>query len=126
LAHVAPEGAETWFASTTAHFCTIQGHFRPFSNGSGAACAPVFQPRRSAAASGQLAVRQHSGQLIIRANQQIDEYQRVKFEFVNVKPFACLAFPLSLLRENALKQPSFGDELVTSFMIRTRGPRSPG
>jgi hypothetical protein len=27
LPHVAPEGAETWFASTTAHFCTIQRAF---------------------------------------------------------------------------------------------------
>ena len=43
------------------------------------------------------------------------DFQRVNFEVVNLKPFACLAFPLSHLRENALKQPGFGDELVTSF-----------
>jgi hypothetical protein len=49
------------------------------------------------------------------AFQQTDEYQRVKFEFVNVKPFACLAFPLSRLRENTVKQPDFGDELVTGI-----------
>jgi hypothetical protein len=40
---------------------------------------------------------------------------RVKFEVNNLKPFACLAFPLSLPRKNPLKPPSFGDELVTSF-----------
>ena len=34
LPHVAPVGAETWFASTTAHFCTIHGHFQPFFDGS--------------------------------------------------------------------------------------------
>jgi len=39
----------------------------------------------------------------------------VNFEVVNLKPFACLAFPLSHLRENTLKQSYFGDELVTSF-----------
>jgi hypothetical protein len=40
---------------------------------------------------------------------------RVNFEVNNLKPFACLAFPLSLACKNAIKRPSFGDELVTSF-----------
>jgi hypothetical protein len=40
----------------------------------------------------------------------------VNFEVVNLKPFACLAFPLSRLRENALKQPDFADESVASFI----------
>jgi hypothetical protein len=35
LPHVALVGAETWFASTTAYFCTIHGHFQSFSKGSG-------------------------------------------------------------------------------------------
>lgn len=52
---------------------------------------------------GDLLFRQHSGQLIIRANQQIDEYQRVNLEVVNLRPFACLAFPLSHLLENTAK-----------------------
>ncbi|MGO9516468.1 MAG: hypothetical protein ACLPND_05435, partial [Candidatus Korobacteraceae bacterium] len=39
----------------------------------------------------------------------------MNFDVVNLKPFACLAFPLSRLRENTVKQPDFGDELVTSF-----------
>jgi hypothetical protein len=30
------------------------------------------------------------------------DFQRVNFEVINLKPFACLAFPLSLLRENSL------------------------
>jgi hypothetical protein len=42
------------------------------------------------------------------------DFHRVNFEVVNLKPFACLAFPLLLLRENALKRLGFGDELVTS------------
>jgi hypothetical protein len=46
------------------------------------------------------------------------DFHRVKFEVVNLKPFACLAFPLSQLPENALKRPSFGYELVTSFRAR--------
>jgi hypothetical protein len=42
---------------------------------------------------------------------------RVNFEVNNLKPFACLAFPLSLPRKMALEWPSFGDELVTSFPL---------
>jgi hypothetical protein len=45
---------------------------------------------------------------------------RVNFDLNNLKPFACLAFPLSLPRKNGLKRPSFGDELVTSFSNQTR------
>ena len=91
------------------------GHFR-FSSGSSSHTRIVFQPRSSAAPSGQLAVRRHSGQLIIRTTQHIDEYQRVNFDVVNLKPFACVAFPLSHLHENTVKQPDFGDELVTSVL----------
>jgi len=40
---------------------------------------------------------------------------RVKKEVNNLKPFAYLAFPNFLCHENLSKQPSFGDELVTSF-----------
>ena len=40
---------------------------------------------------------------------------RVKFEVNNLKPFSCLAFPCWLSCKIAHKQPSFGDELVTSF-----------
>ena len=36
---------------------------------------------------------------------------RVNFEVNNLKSFARVAFPFSLLRKNGLKQPSFGDEL---------------
>ena len=46
----------------------------------------------------------------------------MNFEVVNLKPFACLAFPLSAYRENALKRPGFGDELVTSFRARQNPP----
>ena len=52
------------------------------------------------------------------------DFQRVNFEVINLKPFACLAFPLSLLRENALKQPGFGDDLVTSFYCAEPHPVS--
>jgi hypothetical protein len=45
---------------------------------------------------------------------------RVNFEVNNLKPFACLAFPFSLLRKNDIKQPSFGDESVTSFSLLCR------
>ena len=40
---------------------------------------------------------------------------RVNLEVNNLRIFASFAFPLPLLRENALERPSFGDELVTSF-----------
>jgi hypothetical protein len=43
------------------------------------------------------------------------DFHRVNFEVVNLKPFACLAFPVSRLCEDLIKQPGFGDELVTSF-----------
>ena|ERR1019366_7253082 len=49
LPHVAPEGAETRFASTTAHFGMIQWHFQSFSKGSSSRSRIVFQPRSSAA-----------------------------------------------------------------------------
>jgi hypothetical protein len=48
VAHVAPRGAKTWFASTTAHFCTIQGTFSRSPRAQAVARAS-FQPRRSAA-----------------------------------------------------------------------------
>src|SRR6267154_1017634 len=40
---------------------------------------------------------------------------RVNFEVTPLKPFSSLAFPLFEATEMPLKQPSFGDELVTSF-----------
>jgi hypothetical protein len=40
--------------------------FQPFSKRSGSRTRLVFQPKSSAVAFGQLAVRRHSGQLIIR------------------------------------------------------------
>ena len=46
---------------------------------------------------------------------------RVNFEVNNLKPFARLAFPFLLLHKNALKRPSFGDELVTSFRVVPKG-----
>jgi hypothetical protein len=45
-AYVAPRsrtGAETWFASTTAHFCVIHGHFQSFSTGSSKRTRTVFR-----------------------------------------------------------------------------------
>lgn len=39
------------------------------------------------------------------------DFHRVNFEVVNLKPFACLAFPLSRLREKPVKQP----DLVTNL-----------
>jgi hypothetical protein len=41
---------------------------------------------------------------------------RVNFELNNLKPFACLAFPQITDLITPLKQPIFGDELVTSFL----------
>ena len=43
---------------------------------------------------------------------------RVNFEVQHLKPFACLAFPFFANPGNHRKQPSFGDELVTSFFCR--------
>ena len=40
---------------------------------------------------------------------------RVNFEVRNLKPLSCLAFPICYPANNARKQPSFGDELVTGF-----------
>jgi hypothetical protein len=40
---------------------------------------------------------------------------RVNFEVTTLKPFSSLAFPFLTTLENDWKQPSFGDELVTSF-----------
>jgi Transposase IS116/IS110/IS902 family len=42
LPHVAPGGAKTWFASTTAHFCAILQHFQSFSTGFGNCTRIVF------------------------------------------------------------------------------------
>src|SRR5712691_5214414 len=39
---------------------------------------------------------------------------RVKSEVKRLQPFSCLAFPFSHLPKTDLKQPIFGDELVTS------------
>ena len=41
---------------------------------------------------------------------------RVKSEVKPLQPYSCLAFPFSHLPKIALKQPIFGDELVTSFV----------
>jgi hypothetical protein len=49
---------------------------------------------------------------------------RVKNEAKTLNPFACLAFPVSTPSKKALKCPSFGDELLTSFSIRQRPPES--
>src|SRR5271165_2337982 len=43
---------------------------------------------------------------------------RVKNEVRELKPFACFAFPVLTTSKKALKWPSFGDELVTSFFVR--------
>jgi len=43
---------------------------------------------------------------------------RVNFEVQHLKPFSSLAFPISPAPKMPLKQPSFGDELVTSFSAR--------
>ena len=41
----------------------------------------------------------------------------VNSEVNNLKPFACLAFPRSTYLKTPQKQPIFGDELVTSFLM---------
>jgi|ERR1019366_8008012 hypothetical protein len=62
-----PKARKRGLVLTTAHFCAIQGHFQSFSKASSSRTRIVFPAARSsAAASGQLAVRRHSGQLIIR------------------------------------------------------------
>lgn len=71
------------------------------------------EPRRSSAKADQSFHRQ-GVRLKDTVHQQTD-LNRVNFEVNNLKPFACLAFPLSLPLKRALKRPSFGDELVTSF-----------
>ena len=45
---------------------------------------------------------------------------RVKSEVKPLQPFSCLAFPFSEIRKTALKQPIFGDELVTSSVLANR------
>jgi len=42
---------------------------------------------------------------------------RVNSEVNNLKPFACLAFPRNQYLKTPQKQPTFGDELVTSFLF---------
>ena len=42
---------------------------------------------------------------------------RVNFEVLNLKPFSSLAFPILPKAQTPLKQPSFGDELVTSSRV---------
>ena len=46
------------------------------------------------------------------------DFHRVNFEFNELKPFACFAFPPPMGLQNRQKPPSFGDELVTSFCAR--------
>jgi hypothetical protein len=41
---------------------------------------------------------------------------RVNFEMTPLKPFSSLAFPVFQTAKIPLKRPSFGDELVTSFL----------
>jgi len=48
---------------------------------------------------------------------------RVNFEVINLKPFACLAFPHTTYLKTPRKQPIFGDELVTSFCRSTSPAR---
>jgi hypothetical protein len=43
---------------------------------------------------------------------------RVMFEVTHSKPFSSLAFPILLGSKILTKQPSFADELVTSFWNR--------
>ena len=38
-------------------------------------------------------------------------FEPVKFEVANLKPFACLVFPVPLACKNALQQPHVRDEL---------------
>src|SRR6266849_1837036 len=42
---------------------------------------------------------------------------RVKSAVKPLQPFSCLAFPFSHCAKTAPKQPVFGDELVTSFVL---------
>jgi len=51
---------------------------------------------------------------------QTPDLYRVNFEVNNLKPFACLAFPLTTYLKTPRKQPIFGDELVTSFPLPCR------
>src|SRR2546422_11141570 len=44
-----------------------------------------------------------------------DAFHEIKSEVKPLQPFSCLAFPFSETRKTPLKQPIFGDELVTSF-----------
>jgi len=44
-------------------------------------------------------------------------HYRVNFEVLNLKPFSSLAFPILPKVQTPLKQPSFGDELVTSSRV---------
>src|ERR1039458_2690873 len=42
---------------------------------------------------------------------------RVNFEVTPLKPFSSLAFPVFAVRKTPQSGPSFGDELVTSFLV---------
>ena len=47
---------------------------------------------------------------------------RVNYAVQTLKPFSFLAFSLSASPKIRLEKPSFGDELVTSFHVRQKGP----
>jgi hypothetical protein len=50
------------------------------------------------------------------------ELHRVNFEVSRLKPFSSLAFPVFQKTETPPKQPSLGDELVTSFCRQSFHP----
>jgi hypothetical protein len=60
------------------------------------------------------------------ASTEVEEgetnFYRVNFEVQPLKPFSSLAFPIFPRVEIPLKQPSFGDELVTSSLWVSNEP----
>jgi hypothetical protein len=54
-----------------------------------------------------------------RKGTRISDLYRVNSEVNNLKPFACLALPCTTYLKTRQKQPTFGDELVTSFLFHS-------
>jgi len=52
---------------------------------------------------------------VIGASLRTADLYRVNYDVRELKPFACLAFPHLVSLEKPQRQPSFGDQLVTSF-----------
>jgi hypothetical protein len=78
---------------------------------------PLSRRNRSSSTTTRSFILQRcSGRHTVADIFRTPDLYRVESEVKPLQPFSCLAFPFSQPAKTALRQPIFGDELVTSFV----------